>query len=134
MEENIKMIFNLFFLVYGQYDPIASLLGLPVGYGSPGLLAIRGPIYVDGSSLSPVVNNAETPPMTSSQSMQPSIMPYSSSPYNTYNPQMPVQIMYDENNLNPTSRRTALNENSQSEIQQIGSGNMNLQGNIQQVK
>lgn len=62
--------------------------------------------------------------------MQPQIAAYS--PYNTYNPQTPVQYMYDES-LETASRRTALNENSQREIQQVGTGNMNLQGNIQQV-
>lgn len=63
--------------------------------------------------------------------MQPQVASYS--PYNTYSPQTPVQYMYDENHQDPGIRRTALNENSQREIQQVGSGNMNLQGNIQQV-
>ncbi|CAO1413051.1 unnamed protein product [Diamesa serratosioi] len=127
----VVTVFCLFIAsVYGQYDPIANLLGLPVGMGSPGLLAVRGPIYVDGSSLSPV--NPGYSQMESSQVLQPQVGVYSQSPYNTYNPQMPVQYMYDEN-IEPTSRRTTLNANSQSEIQQIGYGNMNLQGNIQQA-
>lgn len=97
--------------------------------GSSGLLAIRGPIYVDGASLSPVNNPGNAAYLGAP--MQPQIAAYS--PYNTYNPQTPVQFMYDENRQEPTTRRTALNENSQREIQQVGSGNMNLQGNIQQV-
>ena len=102
---------------------------LPVGLGSSELLAVRGPIYVDAASLSPVNSPGNAaflgPPM------QPQIAAYN--PYNTYNPQTPVQYMYDENHLESAGRRTALNENSQREIQQIGTGNMNLQGNIQQV-
>ena len=117
------------FSAFGQYDPIANLLSLPVGLGSPGLLAVRGPIYVDGSSLSPA-NNPGNVAIIGPQ-MQPQIGAFS--PYNTYNPQTPVQFMYDENHLEPTSRRRATNENTQREIQQIGTGNMNLQGNIQQV-
>lgn len=65
--------------------------------------------------------------------MQAPMQSVAYSPYNTYNPQTPVQFMYDENHIDPNSRRTAVNENLQREIQQFGSGNMNLQGNIQQV-
>lgn len=121
------------FVAFGQYDPIANLLSLPVGLGTPGLIAVRGPIYVDGSSLSPVNNPNLAAIGSPMQARQAPMQNIAYSPYNTYNPQTPVQFMYDESHIDSDNRRTAVNENLQREIQQFGSGNMNLQGNIQQV-
>ena len=118
----------------------------------PSLYTIRGPIYVEPSSLQPpffarrdiygppfVGPPVVGPPYLGSQLQygptspiitQPVVSP---SPYNPYVPTYPGQMMYDEqqDEVSPQSRR--LNTNVQSGIQQIGQGNMNLQGNIQQV-
>lgn len=136
-------------------DPLLELLSPAVPPAS--LYTIRGPIYVEPSSLQPpffarrdiygpaivgppiVGPPFVGPPMMGSQvQMGPSAyVPQpvmSPSPYNPYAPAYPTQLMYDEQQDEvsaPPTRR--LNTNVQSGIQQIGQGNMNLQGNIQQV-
>lgn len=122
------------------------------------LYTIRGPIYVEPSGLQPQYYQQQQsmygqqglavgPPMVGPPMVGPPIVgppvvgqpitgppgPYGPSPYNPYAPTYPNQMMYDEqqDEVSPQTRR--LNTNVQSGIQQIGQGNMNLQGNIQQV-
>lgn len=138
-----------------QYvDPLVGLMSPAIP--PPNLYTIRGPIYIEPSSLQTPFYQQQSmygqqglavgpsmvgPPMVGPPMVGPPAVgsPYygqsivSPSPYNPYAPNYPNQIMYDEqqDEVSPQTRR--LNTNVQSGIQQIGQGNMNLQGNIQQV-
>lgn len=142
------------FTALAQYiDPLVGLLApatIPQN-----LYSIRGPIYVEPSSLQPPIYATQAvavgppvvsppmigQPMVGSNQYQNGIIGSplmgSPSPYNPYASNYPLQMMYDEQQddvsppLSPPTRR--FNTNVQSGIQQIGQGNMNLQGNIQQV-
>lgn len=118
-------------------DPFAGILGgfgqaqMAGPIGVPGsLLAIRGPLLVDPSSLVPAAPTAIVgpAPFAQAQGFGPGFgqtqgfMPgYSAFP-----------TLMDEAQAQ-SQRRSAGNANVQSGIQQYGTGNSNLQGNIQQV-
>jgi hypothetical protein len=143
-------------------DPLVGLLQPPQQQPQT-LYTIRGPIYVEPSSLQAIQPAPTTvslgppvvgppvigPPVMTHQQTQPAyygaaqvVSPpayevarpvLTPSPYNPYQ----SWILYDEqqqqqqDEVSPQSRR--LNTNVQAGIQQVGQGNMNLQGNIQQI-
>ena len=108
------------------------IIGPPVpSYGPP---ILGPPVWDQPPMMQP--NVVGPPSMVGPPIIGPPVMSQaygSPSPYNPYSPAYPVQMMYDEqqDEVSPAKRR--FNTNVQSGIQQIGQGNMNLQGNIQQV-
>lgn len=99
------------------------------------LYTIRGPIYVEPASLQPPLFG---PPLMGPPVASPPVVGHpviSPSPFNPYAPNYPMQMLYDENQdeVSSQSQNRRMNTNVQSGIQQFGQGNMNLQGNIQQV-
>lgn len=142
------------FSALAQY--IDPLVGLLAPQQPSNMFAIRGPIYVEPASLQPPLFSSYGPqpgyavgpavvgppvvgpPVVGSPVMGPAMVAppiygqnvVSPSPYNPY---VPVQMLYDEqqDEVSPSGRRS--NKNVQAHIQQLGQGNMNLQGNIQQV-
>jgi hypothetical protein len=104
----------------------------PPSYESPSfyLPPTVGTPLMEGPTLlgPPVAEQTIVGPPTYDPLAAPALSP---SPYNPYLPNLPAQIqLFDENDVSPTRR---FNTNSQSGISQFGVGNMNLQGNIQQV-
>lgn len=148
------------FSALAQYiDPLVGLLSPQ----SQPMFTIRGPIYVEpaglqsqllssspygpqpGYAVGPAVVGPPIvgPPIVGPPVVGPPIYNpnpiygqplVSPSPYNPYAPGYPVQMLYDEqqDEVSPPLRRSG-NSNQQIGIQQLGQGNMNLQGNIQQV-
>lgn len=113
------------FLAYGpQIDPYGPQPGYAVGPAVVGPPMV-GPPIVGPPVMGPAIIN---PTPVYGQSV------ISPSPYNPYAPGYPVQMLYDEqqDEVSPPVRRSG-NTNVQSGVQQFGQGNMNLQGNIQQV-
>ena len=117
-------------------DPFAGILGgfgqaqmaAPIGVPG-GLLAIRGPLLIDPSSL---VAAAPGPMVGPAPFAQAQGFPgYGQA--QGFMPGFPgFPAMMDEAQAQ-SQRRSAGNANTQSGIQQYGSGNSNLQGNIQQI-
>lgn len=120
------------FAAAAQYiDPVVGLLApatLPAS-----LYTIRGPIYVEPASLQPpLLAPVVGPPLVGPPVVSSAVV--SPSPYNPYVPNYPISVLWDEQADDVSSNtKRRFNTNVQSGIQQLGSNNMNLQGNIQQV-
>jgi hypothetical protein len=122
-----------------QVDPVVGMLA-----PSPPstLYTIRGPIYVEPSSLQAYVQQgvavapqAPSPPSYYAPAPAPSppVIGQAVLAPSPYNPYSQPWVMLDEHQDEVSAPSRRYNTNEQSGIQQIGQGNMNLQGNIQQI-
>lgn len=79
----------------------------------PSLYTIRGPIYVEPAGLQPPLflgPPVVAPPVVGPPVIGPSVI--SPSPFNPYATKYPFQMMYDEDEVSPRTRR--FNTNTQS--------------------
>ncbi|KAG5680178.1 hypothetical protein PVAND_009703 [Polypedilum vanderplanki] len=121
------LIINLLEIAYGQYHDIVHY-GRRSMQGS--LIPLQGPIYMPAESILAAATMILGQQQNSMVGFLDEIKPST-----TQN--ILQQIMYDEAydtvNHRPVQVSRRSNTNTQKGIQQIGYGNMNLQGNIQQI-